>query len=350
MSPPQANRRPTVTGIALALGGVVLALAAALAWLLLSDASDVPPSSMPVAQVAETASPPAEHAAVPSPAATPPGPAASPPCPHQHLEVTSAGGRVQTTCVSVTQTSQSGSVRTYRVEPEGVSRWALRVRVVEGRVIGVRLSAPPGAPGAPPQAYGCMRDDCARMSLGPPDAHGVRRLASQQLPLRALPAAPASAPLAASVPRAPPEAWAGALRLTALLETPPDRQTALACPTSSLGVVDSGGPVVDFCPLGGAGFEVADDGRLRYRFDDLEGRHLVIGMATDGSIDTITLGELGCAMPACGGVTTSSPGGDAEHPGAQRTFAFSGTTLRASGPSGRSAALNGSVVMPPQDP
>ena len=137
--------------------------------------------------------------------------------------------------------------------------------------------------------------------------------------------------------------------LKAVLTAQPDRNdAALACAGRGVTIVNRQGAVIDFCALGGAGFEVPDDGPMRFVFRDLEGRALVVAVGSDGTIDAVTLGTLSCRGTRCGGVSMSV-GGDASNPAVERGFSFSGTTLYEAGTGRPASTLNGALTMPSQE-
>ena len=267
-------------------------------------------------------------------------------CPHQQLRLRFAAD-VLTTCVGATQSRQSGSVRHHEVEAEGLGGWRARVSVADGRVVTIRLSAT-GA-GAGPRGLACSGRRCDGATLGPPDAEGARTFELREVPLRENSArhAPGGGPAGERA-----TVSAVVAHLSATLRTLPERQVpGLACDAAGVTVIEAGGGRHDFCPLGGAGFELADEGRPRYRFDSLDGQSLTIELTQDGAIDRVALGRLGCAAPRCGGVTTAVHG-DPARVGAERHFLFSGATLThdprdAAGAA--AATVNGSLTMPTQE-
>lgn len=297
---------------------------------------------------------PAVAEAVAAPAAS--SPAVLPSCPHQHVDITGADGLLQRGCLSETRTRQSGSVRSYVAQAEGVSNWQLTIDAAGGQVISVRLRQ--GAIGTSPERlYVCDDAACQGASLAAPDANGARALRLDDTRLQALPPGQRWRRPLPGAKRSPPGAVAGSaagearavVSLKAVLRAQPDRNdAALACAGRGVTIVNSEGAVIDFCALGGAGFEVPDDGPTRFAFRDLEGRALAVAVGSDGTIDGVTLGTLSCRDTHCGGVSMSVRG-DTGNPAAERSFAFSGTTLYEAGTGRPAATLNGGVTMPSQE-
>lgn len=294
----------------------------------------------------------ADPVAMPASAA----PAALPSCPHQHVDITGADGLLQRGCLSETRTRQSGSVRSYVAQAEGVSNWHMTIDAAGGQVISVRLKQ--AAIGTSPERlYVCDGAACQGASLATPDANGARALRLDDTRLQALPPGQRWRRPLPGAKRSPDLAAAGsaagqarpAVSVKAVLSTQPDRNdAALACAGRGVTIVHSQGAVIDFCALGGAGFEVPDDGPTRFAFRDLEGRALAVAVGSDGTIDGVTLGTLSCRDTRCGGVSMSVRG-DTGNPAAERSFAFSGTTLYEAGTGRPAATLNGGVTMPSQE-
>lgn len=271
----------------------------------------------PAASSVAVAAPAADHAPVA--------------CPHQAIDLAGAsgGGRA---CVAAARIVQTGSRRRFVFEPEGLMRWRLEVDLTGGRPQAVRLVAEPG--GARRE---CRRRDCAGLAtavqIGRPDAHGERVLALHGL---VLPGAAGETPLT----------------LKARLLLPPDPWSpALACNGAAgppLRIVERGGAgVQEFCPLGGAGFELDGDGRRRYVFVDLEGGQLVVGLAPDGQVERVQWRGHACRGLECAGVTQAVDG-DAADPGSARRFHFAAQALRSAQPGETPVLLDGSVTMAAQ--
>lgn len=332
-------------------GGRVL-MFAAIVLLLIVGFAVLRPQAPTVAAIAPVGPPPLPAATTPTPPASPMATTAAaapalPACPHQQADI-HTGTAVQRGCLSATRTLQNGSVRTYEAVAEGVSNWQLAVDASGPRVLAVRLRRTPLGTD-PERLYACEGAACAGVALDEPGPDGRRQLKLVDTPLAALAPGQRWRPAQPGVPLRRPktvDAAAGTLRLQATLTLQPDRLSpALACADGGLRIVQGASSVVEFCALGGAGFELADDGRPRFLFRDLEGRTLVIAMAPDGSVEQVSLGALTCRAPSCGGVSVQAAG-DAADPAVARRFAFSGTTLSARTPQQPGATLDGSVSMP----
>jgi len=298
----------------------------------------VRPASAPMAETRVAATP---WVPAPSVTITPSSPPATlPRCPHQHLDLSGSEGD-ERACVSATRMQQNGSVRSHRVAAEGLSTWHLSADMAGEKLVAVRLRQAKTGP-APERWFVCEGKTCEGGSLSPPDGAGERLLSLANTRLLAV------APESNARQRTAAPAQRAAIFVTASLTTPRERSTsALACPGGMLAVVESQGSTFEFCPLGGAGFELADDDTPQFVFRNLEGRNLVVALAADGSVKRVQFGPLTCDAPACGGVVVNAVG-DGTDPTVERQFSFSGTTLRGTAPPGRTATLNGGVTMPSQ--
>jgi len=319
--------------------GLWVGVAAVLGWGVI-DFFSVPEPAAPAA--VSVAAAPAKGpipAATPVAAAKPLALAAAaaplPDCPHQQLEISTPAG-VERGCVTVTRTQQTGSTRRYLLEAEGVSRWSLSLDTAGGRVIAARLVAS-GRGG-----FGCKAEQCQGFAISRPDRNGVRTisLAGVLLEGRIDVAAPVGPDGRSVVP---------AVRLSASLKTRPDSQSlALACRVPSVTIVESDAALTQFCPMGGAGFELGDDGRYRYEFRNLEGETLAVVLAADGTVSQLSFGALACSGAACSGTASRSldpPGGEAH----ERDFEFSGVRLQDPEHPQNAAQLTGRLLLPAQN-
>ncbi|MBS0448285.1 MAG: hypothetical protein JSR59_20350 [Proteobacteria bacterium] len=226
-----------------------------------------------------------------------------PACPHESLELSSADQH-EIACIGPMTATQSGSLRRYRAAAEGLSRWSLELDTAQGRVTAARIVDAGGL------RFMCR--PCSGMALTRPDAHGRYRIE-----------------IADAMLQGDAAAW----RLHASLQAPP----GAACRTTSLAVVEQDGALIDFCADGGAGFELADDGTKRYRFDDLAGQTLTVAVDAEGAVREARLGDLACRAAGCSGL-------EMHVAGEARTFDFSG--VRFTGAPDRSATLNGQLAVP----
>lgn len=280
------------------------------------DAPATPPAPRAAAVPAAVAMQSVAAAEAAAPAAVSTATAAPPAaCPHQRLDLLIDGER-ERACVATTRSELNGSTRSHLFDPEGVSRWMLRVDAVGSQVVEVHLSTQGG------EAYSCAEGDCTGLAIGKPDRWGLRSIDARDAALRSS---------------------AGAsLLLTASLTAAPAEQE---CAAASLRIVETSGSVTELCP-GSAGFELLDDGRRRYLFSDDDGRALRITVADGAAIDGVELDDgWSCRGSACAGVSSHMHGAA---PGAAAVFSFAGTTLFAAPPSRRTAALDGSVALPAQ--
>jgi len=135
------------------------------------------------------------------------------------------------------------------------------------------------------------------------------------------------------------------LQLSGRFEIPPEQLSELACTDQGVSIVTSDSSSQTFCPRGGAGFEIADDGTRRYRFTSLDGESIVVATDRNQQIRQVRYeGEisLACRSVDCGSVRMSA----ADAAGARR-FTFSGTTLIETESGQSNAVLNGSLILPP---
>ncbi|QAZ40715.1 hypothetical protein C1M51_15480 [Methylibium sp. Pch-M] len=241
-------------------------------------------------------------------------------CPYQQLDLVPANGTVQRACVATTRMLQSGDLRSYVLEPQGVSDWTLRIDSGDGRVMAASLSAPGRGD------YRCEEDTCAGFSIGPRDAHGGRTLGVSRAVLTAEDGA--------------------AMHLSASLKAPGDQQDAdLACNEPGVSIVERSGAVLTLCPSGGGGVVRLAHERRLYSLRGAAGDTLLVGVDAGGAVDFVQIGALECQGLACSGVTTQ-PGDDPSSESGRR-FSFSGTTVTDGLRGGAAAVLSGSAVLPP---
>lgn len=241
-------------------------------------------------------------------------------CPYQQLDLVAADGTAQRACVATTRVLQSGDLRSYVLEPQGVSDWTLRIDSGDGRALAASLSAPGRGD------YRCEEDTCAGFSIGPRDAHGGRTLVVSQAVLTADDGA--------------------AMHLSASLKAPGDQQDAdLACSEPGIAIVERSGAVLTLCPSGGGGVVRLEHERRIFSLRGSAGDTLLVGVDAAGAVDFVQIGALECQGLACSGATTQ-PGGDPASESGRR-FSFSGTTVTDGLRGGAAALLNGSAVLPP---
>lgn len=241
-------------------------------------------------------------------------------CPYQQLDLVPAHGKAQRACVATTRVLQSGDLRSYVLEPQGISDWTLRIDSGDGRVLAASLSAPGRGD------YRCEEDTCAGFSIGPRDAHGGRTLIVNQAVLAA--------------------EHGTAMSLSASLKAPGDQQDAdLACSEPGISIVERSGAVLTLCPSGGGGVVRLEHERRIFSLRGAAGDTLLIGVDATGVVDLVQIGALECRGVACSGVTTQ-PGDDPASESGRR-FSFSGTTVSDGLRGGAAALLNGSAVLPP---
>lgn len=250
-------------------------------------------------------------------------------CPYQLLDISPAQGKTQRSCVASTRVAQSGDLRIYLLEPQGVSEWTLRIDTGNNTVMAASLSAPAHG------EYVCDENTCTGFSIGDRDAQGGRAIIVQGAVLTAAGEATGSGAVQEG----------RTVSLHASLAAPGDQlDPHTACDGISVAIVERSGAVLTLCPSGGAGVARFDHDRRVYSLRGSAGDTLLVGVDATGVVDQVQIGNLQCQGYACGGATTQ-PGNE---PGneAGRVFTFSGTTISDGRSGGNSATLNGSAVLP----
>lgn len=249
----------------------------------------------------------------------------SPPCAGQQLEVT-LNDSTESVCMGTLVTRYNGSVRSHEVPAFTTPRRWLRVEAAGNDILSVGWGTDER-----PEFY-CQAADCKGITIGRRDVRGARVMTFERTSL-----ALAGSKAAPSRP--------GALQLTGKIEIPPEQLPAFACAGQGVSIVTSDSSSQTFCPAGGAGFEIADDGTKRYRFTSLDGESLVVATDRDQRVRQVQFeGEvsLACRYSECGSVRISA----ADAQGARR-FSFAGTTLIDTESGQSNAVLNGSLILPP---
>jgi hypothetical protein len=297
--------------VAGALGA--LALIGLVAWRFWLEGDAVRPADRPAlpasANDAQAQRPPASIAEATRTVATDIAPA----CQHQALRLSFVQG-VEVACVGPARAVQTGSMRDHVYAAEGSSRWSLRIGAAHGQVIAAVLSD------GRRDRYRCS--PCSGFSIGATDRYGVRHFEVAAAGLSDGGPSPAIVHVAAT------------LRI--------EPQAPRACASVPLEVAEAGGTSTSFCPDGGAGFELGDDGRYRYRFDDLDGHTVSVTLDDGGGVREAQFGALTCTGAACIGLA-SRGGASAD----ERSFDFAGVRLLDRG-GVLAATLTGRLVMPAQ--
>lgn len=267
-------------------------------------------------------------------------------CPYQQLELAIAGARPERACVATTRVSQSGDLRSYELDPQGLSGWRLRIDSGDGAVLAAVLTAPGRG------TFRCDGSACTGFMIGARDAHGGRTIEIDRAVLtrgdrggedsgeggRGESTAQAQAGRDATAP--------ATLALSARLQVPGDQlEPTLACDGPSIAIVERAGAVLTLCPSGGGSVVLRADGGRVYGLRGPAGDTLQVGVDSSGVVDLIELEDLACRGTACSGATTQ-PGDDPQAEGGRR-FQFSGASLSDGRAGGRRATLDGSAVLPP---
>lgn len=246
-------------------------------------------------------------------------------CAGQQLEVT-VNGNIESLCMGAVITKHNGSVRSHQVATlTAPQRW-LRVEFAGGTI----LSAAWGNELQP--EFHCQAAECNGVAISKRDARGARvmaldRTSLMQTPSNGMPSAQQS------------------LQLSGRVEIPAEELSEPACVDQGVSIVTSDSSSQTFCPQGGAGFEIADDGTKRYRFTSLDGESILVATDRNQQIGQVRYegeGSLACRSSECGSVRISV----ADANGARR-FTFSGTTLIDTESGQSNAVLNGSLILPP---
>lgn len=246
-------------------------------------------------------------------------------CPGQQLEI-AMNDHIESVCMGTLTTKQNGSVRSHQVSSlTAPQRW-LRVEVAGGTI----LSAAWGSDLRPD--FHCQAADCEGITISKRDAQGARVMKLERASLmrthsNGMPATQVS------------------VQLSGQVEIPPEELSELACADQGVSIVTSDSSSQTFCPQGGAGFEIADDGTRRYRFTSLDGESILVATDKNQQVRQVQYeGEvsLACRSFECGSVRISA----ATVAGARR-FTFSGTTLLETENGQSNAVLNGSLILPP---
>ena len=246
-------------------------------------------------------------------------------CSGQQLEV-ALDGDSESVCLGTLTTKHNGSVRSHQVSTlTAPQRW-LRVEVAGGTI----LSAAWGSASRPD--FHCEAAACKGLTISRRDARGARVMTLERTAL-----------VRTQSSGMPSEK--NSLRLSGHIEIPPEELPALACADQGVSIVTSDSSSQTFCPLGGAGFEIGDDGNKRYRFTSLDGESILVATDEEQRIEQVQFeGEvsLACRSFECSSVRISM----ADVEGARR-FTFSGTTLIETDSGQSNAVLNGSLILPP---
>lgn len=248
--------------------------------------------------------------------------AAKPPlsCPGQQLEV-ALNGTIELACMGALITKHNGSVRSHQVPTlTAPQRW-LRVEVAGGAI----LSAAWGSD-VQPEFY-CQAAECKGITISRRDAQGARVMTLERTSLMRMHSAQES------------------LQLNGQIEIAPEELSGPACVDQGVSIVTSDSSSQTFCPQGGAGFEIGDDGNKRYRFTSLDGESILVATDRNQRIRQVQYeGEisLACRSAECGSVRIS----EADAEGARR-FTFAGTTLIETESGQSNAVLNGALILPP---
>ena len=289
------------------LVGLVVAI---VAWILMRDSTTE--LGQPAARSVDVAAPaPAD----PEPLVTSNAALDIPtPCEGQPLEI-DLGGQHTSACMGTTSIVQNGSVRTYRVDAIGGAAHWFRIDASGSKVLSAALGSAAG------DEFRCKGSQCKGISIGRHDVQGVRTISLERATV------------------------GEQVTVSGTLHTiPEDEIASLACPEQGVRIVTSDSSAQSFCPKGGAGFEVANDGTRTFRFTNLDGESILVELDGEERVKRVAYegdSTLACKRGECGRVAISPPGGEGE-----RTVTFAGTTLLETTNGERNAVLNGTLVVP----
>ncbi len=244
-------------------------------------------------------------------------------CQEQQISVL-ADGRPQSICLGRTQVVQNGNVRTFRADEQGGKGQWLRVDAAGETIIAVEMSD------AGQGNYTCKWSKCAGISIGPHDAQGARSIVFDKARLSRLKVVD-------------DEAADEFVALSGKLKTVPDDQLPATTCVGQLLHISVGAGTMHFCPDGGTGFDMEDDGGMTYRFTNADGGSVGVRMDRGGTLRQVEFGKFACKAPACVGVEIAPV-----HADGGRRFAFRGTTLLERDGGAAAAILNGNIVLAPQ--
>jgi len=239
-------------------------------------------------------------------------------CREQSIEVISGDEPVVTRCMSQTRATQNGSVRTYRVQGQEPADSSLRIDAAGATILRADLVDAHGG------LFTCGRGECAGISLSAHDAQGVRTLRLDR----------------AKLTRTLDNQF---MLVSGLLRTVPDDALAGTSCTGQLLYITVGDSTQHFCPDGGSGFDLQNDGAIAYGFMNGDGDTLSVQMRPEGGVQAVEYRSFGCRSQGCGGVSVT-PGA----PDGSRNFIFQGTTLTDHATGTRLATLNGNVLLAAQ--
>jgi hypothetical protein len=237
-------------------------------------------------------------------------------CPDQSVRISVGQKPPKTSCLNPTRTIQNGNVRTYRIDALDPDGPLLRADVAGDSILRADLSY------AGSGKFSCVREKCGGISMGPYDSQGARSLRFE------------SAKLAAGNET---------LVVSGTFRTIPDDQLSSTSCTGQLLYINIGAGTVHFCPDGGTGFEIQDDGSTTYRFINGEGKTLAVGVGRQGALQSVEYGAFSCRSPRCAGVRVSPASAEG-----RRNFIFQGTTLTEQETGVATAILSGNIVLAPQ--
>ena len=235
--------------------------------------------------------------------------------------VTFSPGKGEEVCVDTRSTIQNGGSRAYRFTFLGENAKILSVNATGTAIDHVELTLASG------KRFLCEAEGCTGVVIGKRNAEGKRVIGlDSTLKLEADSGATESATISAK------------------LNTMRDQDVSgLACIGQGVTLIGSDNSSVDFCPLGGHGFSMTEEGSKIFHFSNLENEEIRIEVGEDESLRKISFGgdDLACTAESCTGFSITPPNAKGE-----RVLTFAGTVLTSRLASGETITLNGTLLQP----
>jgi hypothetical protein len=244
-------------------------------------------------------------------------------CPAQSLVIGRAGVR-NMLCAGATRTQQMGGIRRHTVPVDSRREQWLRVDAVGTRIVGMWLGNGNRA------EFRCTGSDCRGIMIGEPDAAGVRQITLRDVEML-------------SIKPGDRLSTDEIVSIEGVIRTGSETSTGLqGCDTPSLSVIGPDHVLSNFCPRGGSGLEINDDGTRTYRFSSLDGISLEIVIDDKGAILKVDYAgdkPANCTRATCAGVSV-----EPASPDGSQTFRLASTALTSNPDGTRFSTLTGTLV------
>jgi hypothetical protein len=237
-----------------------------------------------------------------------------PSCDRPSLELTLNEAR-EILCLGSIATTQNGSVRSYELHSVSGAPRSLRIDASGTLVVAAFLTTD-STP-----LLSCRADACKGIVISKRDAKGSRTISLKQAVLT--------------------ETAGGLATLSGIIEASAENlPPTLACNDQSLSMIASDGSTIAFCPKGGVGFEIGNDGSTTYRFTSLDNESLLVVVNPTREVQRVVFeGEhsLACQGRDCRQLQISDG----------RVFHFAGTSLIDTQSGESTTVLDGTLIAPP---